>query len=335
MNMKKVKKYLRLIKKQKHLVNSAVLLLIFCAFVVILMRWEKSLEDEPAPTDPTPSESISIQDSDQTLPTTTEPTEIILPQFAPRRINFLLVGRDYHAEGENGRSDSMILCSVDTGAKKVTMISFLRDIYLRIPGHGSNRLNASYSWGGTELLKETMKENFDVDIDVSLEIDFEGFQAIIDYLGGVDVSLTDQEADYLNKNHDGWTLVEGPNQLDGTQALAYSRIRKLDSDFGRTQRQRNVLVSLMEEYKSASMQEMLHITDEFLNQSTSDHSDEELIGLALELYSMMPEYEIITHRVPADGTYSYETIRGMSVVDIDFEENLEMLSELLDQESAD
>lgn len=333
MNMKKVKKYIRLIKKQRHLVKSVALLLVFCVFVVMLMRWEDSLEDEPAPTDPAPSESIGSMVPDQ--PSTTDPTELVLPQFAPRKINFLLVGRDYHAEGENGRSDSMILCSVDTGNKKMTMISFLRDIYLRIPGHGSNRLNASYSWGGTELLKETLKENFDVDVDVTLEIDFEGFEATIDYLGGVDITLTDQEADYLNKNHDGWKLVEGPNHLDGTQALAYSRIRKLDSDFGRTQRQRNVLVSLMEEYKSATMQEMLHVTDEFLNNSTSDHTDEELIGLALELYSMMPEYEIITHRVPADGTYSYETIRGMSVVDIDFEENLKMLTDLLEQEASE
>ena len=323
-------------KKQKmsrlNITVSVVLLAVFLVFLAGVMLWERNRPGVPVPTENHPAGTTAAV---ETVTPTTLPPETTLPEFAARRINFLLIGRDYHAEGENGRSDSMILCSVDTGNKKVTMISFLRDIYLRIPGHGSNRLNASYSWGGTELLKETLKENFNVDIDVSLEIDFEGFQTIIDYLGGVDVSLTDQEADYLNKNHVGWTLVEGPNHLDGTQALAYSRIRKLDSDFGRTQRQRNVLVSLMEEYKSASMQEMLHVTDEFLNQSTSDHSDEELIGLALELYSMMPEYEIITHRVPADGTYSYETIRSMSVVDIDFEENLEMLSELLDQESAD
>lgn len=312
----------------KNILFSALLLVLFGVFLAGVMIWEAN-----RPETPTPMQTLQSLAGESAAPTetqilTTVPPETTLPKFEPRRINFLLIGRDWHGEGENGRSDAMILCSVDTGARTVTMISFLRDIYLKIPGHGSSRLNAAYSWGGAELLNETLEENFGVQVDVNLEIDFEGFKALIDRLGGVDIELTEREAEHLN-NGNGWSLTEGTNHLDGAQALAYSRIRYLDSDFGRTERQRNVLTALMGKYENASFQEMLDVTDAFLDQSTSDHTDEELLAYAFELYSMMEDVEIITHRVPADGTYSYATIRGMSVIEVDLEENREVIASLL------
>lgn len=175
-----------------------------------------------------------------------------------------------------------------------------------------------------------MKENFDVCIDVTLEIDFDGFESMIDYLGGVEIDLTEQEAAYLNETYD-WVLPGGVSRLNGEEALAYARIRFLDSDFVRTERQRNVLLALMEQYKTATLQEMLRATDEFLDQSTSDHTDEQLLGYALELHAMLADSTVTTHRVPADGTYSYETIRGMSVIDVDLQENKELLHGLLSE----
>ena len=311
---------------RRSLLIGGLLCLLFVAFLTGVMIWEHrrpSLSPSSEPqtmNDFTPTESVTMA-TEAAVPTT-------LPNYEARRVHFLLVGRDAHGPGENGRSDSMILCSVDTGAKRVTLISFLRDIYLRIPGHGSNRLNAAYSWGGAELLKQTLEENFGVTADVTLEIDFEGFQNVIDQLGGVDIDLTDEEADHLNNGH-GWTLHAGVNHLDGQQALAYSRIRYLDSDFYRTERQRNVLTALLTTYGGADYLEMLNAADVFLDQSTSDHSDDELLEYALELYSMMDSFEIVTHRIPADGTYSYENIRGMSVIEVDFEKNRELLSSIL------
>ena len=146
---------------------------------------------------------------------------------------------------------------------------------------------------------------------------------LIDKLGGVDIALTAREAEHL-----GHGLTEGVNHLDGERALAYSRIRYLDSDFVRTERQRNVLAALMEKYRSASFETMLDVTDAFLDESTSDHTDDELLGYALDVG--LNDAKLITHRVPADGTYTYETIRGMSVIGVDFEENRELLEELLD-----
>ena len=90
-----------------------------------------------------------------------------------------------------------------------------------------------------------------------------------------------------------------------------------------------MLTALLEKYRTASFGTMLAVTDAFLDESTSDHTDEELLGYALELYTVMEDVELITHRVPADGTYRYKTIRGMSVIDVDFEENITLLRELL------
>lgn len=309
------------------LIFSAVVLVLFLGALVGISLWERDGGQVPVQTLPpetTAGSSAPEQTEPSTVPTTVPP-ETTLPLFDARKINFLLVGRDAHGEGENGRSDSMMLCSVDTGANTITLISFLRDMYVTIPGYRDNRLNAAYSMGGSELLIETLKENFDVSIDVSLEIDFEGFVGLIDKLGGVDIALTAREAEHL-----GHGLTEGVNHLDGERALAYSRIRYLDSDFVRTERQRNVLAALMEKYRSASFETMLDVTDAFLDESTSDHTDDELLGYALELYVGLNDAKLITHRVPADGTYTYETIRGMSVIGVDFEENRELLEELLD-----
>lgn len=311
----------------KNMILTTALLALFAVFFAGVMLWEHMTlraisQSETDPPRPSQTEAPTLPGV--TSAPTTVPPETTLPQFEARQINFLLVGRDAHGEGENGRSDSMILCRVDTGKKTVTLISFLRDMYVSIPGYRDNRLNAAYSMGGSELLIETLEENFGVTVDVSLEIDFEGFVGLIDKLGGVDITLTEREA-----NHLGHGLTEGMNHLNGERALAYSRIRYLDSDFVRTERQRNVLTALLEKYRTASFATMLDVTDAFLDESTSDHTDDELLAYALELYATLSDAELTTHRVPADGTYTYETIRGMSVVGVDFEENRELLAQLL------
>ncbi len=315
-------------KNSKNLLVSLILLLLFAALAIGVLCWERQSSAAPSTTESQPPSTGAATLPLLPQPPTTVPPETTLPQYEARQLRFLLVGRDWHAEGENGRSDTMILCSVDTGTKTVTMISFLRDLYLKIPGYGSNRLNASYSWGGAELLKQTLEENFQVRVDVTLEIDFDGFENLIDLLGGVDIELTDQEAKYLNDHYD-WSLTGGISHLDGAQALAYARIRYLDSDFVRTERQRRVLMALMANYQDASLQEMLQATDAFLDQSTSDHTDEELLGYALELYTMLGDYEVVNSRIPADGTYTYETIHGMSVIEADLEANQQLLAQLL------
>lgn len=325
MNQKKSKSF--------NLIFSGILLGLFLIFLVGVILWQTGV---PASGDPT----MAVTDPSAPAPTrdttavTTLPTQAAQPPADPIRVNFLLVGRDLHAEGENGRSDSMILCSVDTGEKTVQMISFLRDLYVPIPGHGSSRLNAAYSWGGAELLKQTLAENFGVGVDVNLEIDFEGFKTMIDYLGGVDISLTAAEAKHLN-GHYGWSLTEGICHLDGSQALAYSRIRYIDSDFVRTERQQNVLTALLERFRRATLQEVISVLDIFLDESTSNLTDEQLLALMLELYPTLQESVLSGCQIPAEGTYSFAIIRGMSVIEADLEANQAILRELLSDTSEE
>ena len=115
----------------------------------------------------------------------------------------------------------MILCSIDPDTKQISMISFLRDRYVQIPGgYSDNRLNAAYVFGGFPLLMDTLQTNFGVSIDGCFEVDFSGFQSVIDILGGVDIEMTSKEARTINIGTEA-----GVYHLDGTKALAYSRIR--------------------------------------------------------------------------------------------------------------
>lgn len=272
----------------------------------------------------------------------TEPAEETMPTLAAdamdgkQVLNILITGQDRRDPDSWGRSDTMILCSINAETDTVTIASFLRDLYVPIPGHGSNRLNAAYSWGGADLLNKTLAQNFDVPIDGNIEIDFFDFVTLIDYLRGVDVTLTAQEAEYLNKNgnwdvekEEPWTLTAGENHLAGSQALAYSRIRYIDSDFVRTERQRTVLTQVLRKLQELSWSELLDAMDMLLENSTMSFSQDELLLYTLGFYPVLQDGEIITSRIPADGTWEYDTLSGMSVVKADLDENRLLLKELL------
>ena len=173
-------------------------------------------------------------------------------------VNILLVGQDRREGEETARSDSMILCTYHRKTGDLTMTSFLRDLYVPIPGHSSNRINAAYSEGGTELLNDTLRENFDLHIDGNIEVDFSQFAQIIDLLGGVRLELREDEAREINKET-GSDLTAGIQTLNGEQALTYARIRKLDADgdFSRTSRQRKVMNALLSQYRNIKWSDLL------------------------------------------------------------------------------
>jgi len=163
-------------------------------------------------------------------------------------LNVLLIGSDSMSVGDGGRSDSMILLSLDARHKKIKLTSLMRDIWVTIPGHGQDRLNASYAFGGPQLTMETIAKNFGILVDRYAVVDFEGFLKIIDILGGVDLELTADECAYINKySQDKHTLRgSGVKHLTGLQALHYSRDRNsIGSDYDRTSRQRNLLKALV------------------------------------------------------------------------------------------
>lgn len=238
-------------------------------------------------------------------------------------LNFLLIGQDAREGETRARSDSMILVTFNKQQKTITMCSFLRDLYVQIPGYNDNRLNAAYAFGGMQLLDDTIEKNFGIHIDANLEVRFEAFQRIIDILGGVDINLTSAEAEYMKRS-------PGLQHVDGETALAYSRIRYIDSDFGRTGRQRNVLTSVYDTYKHASMKKTLELVNEIFPLLTTDLSNTEILAYAADLFPMLAGSTMTSMYVPAEGTYSFNTIDSMAVIVADMEANRDILKETLE-----
>lgn len=238
-------------------------------------------------------------------------------------VNILLIGQD-HREGETAqaRSDSMILCSFHKDTDELTMTSILRDLYVPIPGHHDNRINAAYSYGGMSLLKQTIEENFGISIQGCVEVDFSQFSQIVEVLGGVELELRQDEADYINKET-GSSLRSGLQRLSGPEALTYSRIRSLDadSDFSRTNRQRKVLTAIFNGYRQANVSQLLNLVREVLPMITTNLNRGQLVLLAAELAPHLSGCEINSQRIPADGTFTDQTIDGMAVLVADMEKN--------------
>ena len=284
-------------------------------------------------TDPT--DTIDPFDTTPTIdPTdvtwTTDPAD---PLTNENIINILFIGQDARPGETTQRSDAMILCTLNKATNTLTMSSFMRDMYVQIPGYGDSRINASYAIGGMKLLDECLKVNFGVEVDGNIEINFVSFMKVIDMMGGIDMELTAEEAAYLNRRGNwqveeyagDWELVEGMNHLTGTQALAYSRIRDIGDDFGRTERQRKVLTELLHMTKDLSMLELNKLLYTVVEMVTTDMSNAQITNLVLQVFPMLSDMEIKTQRVPQWGHYQNANINGMMVLLPDLEKIREHL----------
>lgn len=285
----------------------------------------ESIENETDPTDEG-FEGEVIDPSEVTW--STEPAETIGSD--DNIINILLIGQDRRPGQGRQRSDSMILCTINKDKGTLTMTSFLRDMYVQIPGYQDNRLNATYAFGGMPLLNETLALNFGIQVDGNIEVDFSGFEEIVNLMGGVRISLTSKEANHLNVNN-GWSLSVGENLLNGEQALAYARIRKIDNDFGRTNRQRKVLTQLINQCKSMNIAQLTKLLDKILELITTDMSDSQITGYVLEMLPLLKNLTITTQHIPAEGAYKSAWVRGMAVLIPDLEKNRQILMQSLQE----
>lgn len=287
---------------------------------------------ESIPSDLDPNDNYTgptIQPGDITLDT--------LPSIPPEDmvtegiVNILLIGEDRYKNETRHRSDSMILCSFNLNDNSMTMISFLRDTYAYIPGFDYEKLNAAYAHNGYRLLNQTLATNFGVRVDADIIIDFEGFEGIIDMLGGVDIELTKAEANYLNKVYE-WNLSAGMQRMDGKTALAYSRIRKIDMDAMRAQRQRNVLTSLINRYRDHSLPEMLSLASDIVQTGfvKTSMTSSELTGYIVSLFPILSSADIRNQQIPAENTYTIKYIAGVGECKIpDLAENRKILQQIL------
>ena len=245
-------------------------------------------------------------------------------------VNILLIGQDRREGEDRARSDTIILCTFNKKTKEVTMTSFLRDLYVPIPGYQSNRINAAYVFGGMPLLNETLKTNFGICVDGNVEVDFTQFAQIVDLVGGVKMELRQDEADAINAAVPG-NLTAGEQWLSGSQALAYSRIRNLDADgdFSRTNRQRKVLAALVCSYKDADLSTILSLVVEALPMISTDMNKLTMLRYAAELFPILAGAEIVSQQIPAEGTYSQQTVEDMAVLVADMEATRQILWDTL------
>lgn len=243
-------------------------------------------------------------------------------------INLLLIGADKREkETSIGRSDSTMIGTIDLKNKTLKLTTLMRDMYIEIPGHGYNKFNAAYAFGGPKLTYETLANTFDVKLDGYIVVDMKIFRDVVDKIGGVDMELTEQEATYLQtayktSKHGETEVKAGMNNLTGYQALAYSRIRQdITGDFGRTDRQRKVIMSIYDKVMDLSIGDLTDLVFDSLSQITTD-LDEAHVRSLLTSIVKMGKVEIEQHRIPLEETY--DTGRadgGMWVIYPDYDVN--------------
>lgn len=254
--------------------------------------------------------------------------------------NILLLGEEaIESDGARGRTDLIMIATLNEKEKSMKLTSLMRDTYVQIPGYKDNKINSAYALGGIELLYETIELNFDIQMDGYVLVGFDEFERIIDSLGGIDITLTKAEANWLNTSNyitelANRNLVEGENHMNGDQALGYCRIRQVGTgnkeydDFGRTSRQRTVLNAIISRYKEKSLLDLIQIVNKLLPMVTTDITSDELTTYLEKAYKIGYS-EIQDFRIPANGTYRSTYVRQMSVLIPNLSENVRLLHDFI------
>lgn len=272
----------------------------------------------------------------------TEPTQIYddSPDLmsASYVTNILLIGTDERSAefSENARSDCMMIMSVNTSTHTVSLISLERGmnvLYRKSENqYSSTLLTHVFKYGGASLLLDTVKRTLDVDIDRYVRVNFNTFEQIIDKLGGVDIELSAEEVHGLNtEKHPGQVINRklnvGTNHLNGSEALLYARLRWIDSDFSRVERQRKVLVAVKEKMQDASYIKIMGMANDILPLVRTNIPASEMAKLLLDITSTLKN-DVQQMTIPVKGTYTNLAL-------VDFDKNAEILHQMLYEKSKD
>lgn len=252
------------------------------------------------------------------------------PMSSKNVINVLLIGLD-SADGleKGGRSDTLILVSINKKTQKINMTSLFRDTWTYMYISGSKdwperygKINSSYFYGGPTALIDTIEKDFKIDIDHYVAVDFSSFTDIINALGGLTIDVEEREAEYIRRTStDHKEFPYGKNvKLNGWQALVYARIRKLDSDVGRTQRQRKVIMALMDSARGASLSQLTTAVETLFRYVKTDLSKMEILSYSSEgLRNGWPNYAVTETTIADDDVFRAGMFGETSLVAIDFE----------------
>lgn len=357
MRMEKRKKQ----KKKKNVWKYVIIVLVVLIAVVgiaaygVLRYYHSLLDYQPVEemTEPEPEVSTEFEDetdAETLAPPASEDEVLDLEQQLQANLeamqnssmqdvdafNLLLIGVDTRGTDFSGRSDSMILLSIQKSSKRIVATSLLRDIFVSIPGRGTNRLNAAYAYGGMPLLTETIQANFGIKVDRCIVVNFSLVMDFLNTMGGVDIEVTDAEIENMNRNIADQNQVLGLDpsldqipsgsggfmHLNGKQALAYARVRYVGTDFQRTARQRTILQNCFDKVRGMSLGQLNDLAHEYFPRIRTDLTEGDCAYLLLQLLNMS-DYSMETMTIPVDGSWNYKTIRGMSVITVDFGMNAE------------
>ncbi|MCR4622800.1 MAG: LCP family protein [Clostridiales bacterium] len=263
--------------------------------------------------------------------------------------NILLLGLDSRTsaasvnQGRTGylpRSDTMMLLSVDIEKKTIKLVSFLRDLYVEIPGKKNNRLNAAYVFGGFDLLAKTLEKNFGVKPDAYVAVNLAGLVDVIDQLGGLYIDVPAKKVDRVNaviywyndqvlgkKDNRSDFLTHGGYQLlNGKQAEAWARYRYSESDFQRTERQRKLIELIFEKITQMSVSDLASFAINNIKLVRTSLTLSEITKLAPAVLAMK-DAEIQQLTIPRSNAYTSQTISGMAVLVPDRNKNIKALRE--------
>lgn len=257
--------------------------------------------------------------------------------------HILLLGIDARPGETTGRTDTMIILTVDTDTQTIKLMSLMRDIIVAIPGHSNNRLNAAYVYGGADLLMQTIENNFGIHIEHYVGVNFSMLADLIDQLGGL--TLTVESEYYMDRINavikednkvlgidvnDGLLTQAGEQLMTGKQAQAYARYRygTSDGDFGRTERQREVITKIFYKLADMSIVELAGLAAANIDNVVTNLTLQDMMSLAPALISLK-NADIRELRIPVDNGYSFQTVRGMSVIVPDRTKTMEAIADFL------
>ena len=295
-------------------------------------EFRESIEREFIPRPPAIRENITWDDLDRLLNYESDDSIYRRDDISDRIYNVLFMGDDARIDQDRGRTDTIILISFNRDTRVISLTSFMRDMLVpnNLNSDFWNRINFIYSVGGPGRTINLINSIFSLDIQRYAVVRFSGVFALVDALGGLDLDLTADEAALLTRIFPDFdSLSEGYNLLNGRQILAYSRIRILDNDLVRTQRQRYVLMSLL--YKildTRNIGEVFTIANFMLDHVETNVSLTELIPLGLELFAgSRPQVEEL--RIPIDDSFNHGIFHGAYILTVDFEDNIRALHEFI------
>jgi len=299
----------------------------------------------PTPTPvPTPEPPLPLSEHFEQTRLTPEQLQLMEQQNknTHQYINVLLIGVDRRGRSGNSQADTMMIATIDKKNGRLKLTSILRDMLVEIPGYGQYRINSAAAKGGIPLLMETLNTNFDLNLTKYVLVDFSMFEKVVDKMGGVTIRMSAAEISAandciagLNKQRgveylwDGFIFAEPGNvKCTGKQALGYARIRKIDSDFSRTNRQFKVLTAIFAKFKSRGLAKQYEIIHDLLPNVETNMGIVNIVDRAIAAVTMNTE-GILHSTVPQEGLYKNKKVNGSSVLVADLPAHAWLIHEFI------